>query len=316
MKYLRINKDILATLTYFNMFDYPLRKSEIFSFLSHCDNFAEFDRVLNNLTNDSVVFKLGDFYSLQDNHLIAERRIKGNEKAARMLKKAGKVAAVISSFPYVKGVAISGSLSKHFADETADVDFFIITTANRLWIARTILHLFKKITFLFKMQDLFCMNYFIDEAEPCIIEKNLYTAMEIATVLPLYGKNVFDEFYEANIWTRIFFPNKYTDTHSTKSVGSTLFKNITEKAFNYPFGNMLDNYLMKLTAKRWAAKTLLKKKNSKGYLMSICTDKHFSKPNPEHFQKVLLQKYENSLADIYKRLEHPNNINDSSFSVR
>jgi hypothetical protein len=304
MKYLRIDKDILATLAYFNMFDYPLKKQEIFSFLCHSDNYMEFDRTLENLVKDSIVFRIGEFYCLQNNHLIAERRSIGNARAIQMLSKAEKVADIISAFPYVKGVAVSGSLSKYFADENADIDFFIITSANRLWICRTLLHLFKKLTFLLKMQDFFCMNYFIDEAESCIVEKNFYTAMEIVTILPLRGKKVFDDFYLVNNWTRIFFPNKHPDTFSTKKTGSGWLKRITEKLFNTRPGCMVDDYLMKLTSKRWAAKTRKNRRNSKGYLMSMCTDKHFSKPNPDHFQKTLLHKYEGTLADIYKRLEH------------
>jgi hypothetical protein len=304
MKYLCINKDILATLTYFNMFDYPLRKREIFNFLGHCDNFTEFEQALEHLKSESVLFKVGDFYSLQNNYTVAERRNKGNEKAAIMLKKAEKAAKVIAAFPYVKGVAVSGSLSKYFADENADIDFFIITATNRLWIARTLLHIFKKITFLFNMQDFFCMNYFVDEAEPCIVEKNIYTAMEIATILPLHGRNMFDVFYRENNWTRMFFPNKYLDASSTKEIRRTWYKYIVEKLFDNRFGNSLDDYLMKLTAKRWASKTQLKKKNSKGYLMSMYTGKHYSKPNPEHFQKILLQRYENNLSEMYNRLEH------------
>ena len=303
MKYLCINKDILATLTYFNMFDYPLRKREIFIFLGHCDDFHEFEQALENLMNESAIFKVGDFYSLQNNYTLAERRYKGNEKAAKMLKKAEKTASIISAFPFVKGVAVSGSLSKYFADDNADIDFFIITAANRLWISRTLLHIFKKFTFIFNMQDLFCMNYFVDEAEPCIIEKNIYTAIEIATILPLQGSNTFDVFYKVNSWTRIFFPNKYMDTSSTKEIRKTWYKFIAEKAFDNRFGNSLDNFLMKLTAKRWASKTRLKKKNSKGYLMSMNTGKHFSKPNPEHFQKKLLQRYDNNLTEIYNRYE-------------
>ena len=303
MKYLRIDKDILATLTYFNMFDYPLKKREIFSFLCHSDDYTEFDRTLENLVNDSIVFRIGEFYCLQNNQAIAERRVVGNAKAIQMLTKAEKVAGIISAFPYVKGVAVSGSLSKYFADENADIDFFIITTANRLWICRTLLHLFKKLTFLLKMQDFFCMNYFIDEAECCIVEKNFYTAMEIVTILPLRGKKIFDDFYQVNNWTRIFFPNKHPDTFSTKRTGSAWLRLMTEKLFNSRTGCMVDDFLMKLTSKRWAAKTRKNKRNSKGYLMSMSTDKHFSKPNPDHFQKTLLHKYECSLADIYKRLE-------------
>ena len=43
MKYFNIRKDILATLAYFNMFDYPLKKNEIFLFLGHCNDYREFE---------------------------------------------------------------------------------------------------------------------------------------------------------------------------------------------------------------------------------------------------------------------------------
>jgi predicted nucleotidyltransferase len=303
MKYLCIKKDIIATLTYFNLFDYPLRKREIFIFLGHCDDFHEFEMALNKLAGESVIYKIGEFYSLQNNYALSERRYKGNEKAASMLKKAEQAANIISAFPFVKGVAVSGSLSKHFADENADIDFFIITEANRLWIARTFLHLFKKLTFLFNKQDNFCMNYFIDEAEPGILEKNLYTATEIATILPLHGARAFGIFYTVNDWARVFLPNKYMDASHAKEIKRTWYKYIAEKIFSNRLGNSLDNFLMKLTAGRWDSKTRLKRKDSKGFLLGMHTGKHFAKPNPEHFQKKLLQRYENSLNEIFNRYE-------------
>ncbi len=303
MKYFSIKKDILATLIYFDLFDYPLRKSEIFIFLGHCDNFHEFELELNNLINESAIFKIGDFYSLYNNYELAVRRYKGNEKASIMLRKAEKAASVISSFPFVKGVAVSGSLSKYFADDKTDIDFFIVTATNRLWITRTFLHIFKKLTYLFNMQDLFCMNYFVDESDPRILEKNIYTATEIATILPLRGSSTFDIFFKVNNWAQTFFPNKYMYMPPAKEIKRTLLKYIAEKSLDNRFGNSLDSFLMKWTAKSWDSKTLANKKNSKGMLMSMHIGKHFSKPNPDIFQKRLLQRYENSRAEIFKKYE-------------
>ena len=295
---LSIKKDILATLTYFNMFDYPLKKREIYIFLGHKEDLQTFDRALNHLIDESAIFKIGDFYCLFNNYALAERRSRGNEKAAVMLKKAEKAATVISAFPFVKGVAVSGSLSKKYADENADIDFFIITAANRLWIARTFLHIFKKITFLFNLQDFFCMNYFVDEAAPGILEKNIYTATEVATIIPLRGIAVFEKFYNANNWTKTFLPNNYMHISSARETKRTWVTGITERIFNNNAGNLLDTFLMKLTAKSWNAKTHRKKKNRKGMLLSMHTGKHFSKPNPENFQKKILHRYENCLTEV------------------
>src|SRR5580700_11330519 len=237
MKYYSIKRDILATLAYFNLFDYPLRKSEIFIFLGHCDDFPEFECGLRELQNESAIFKIGEFYSLHNNYSLASRRYRGNEKATVMLRKADKAASILSAFPFVRGIAVSGSLSKYFADENTDIDFFIITSANRLWIARTFLHIFKKFTYLLNMQDLFCMNYFIDEAELGIIEKNIYTATEIATILPLSGSKIFDAFFKANTWARSFFPNKYMYMPPPKEIKRTWFKYLVEKILNNRLGN-------------------------------------------------------------------------------
>ena len=304
MKYYSIKKDILATLAYFNMFDYPLSKSEIFIFLGHCDDFHEFEFGLQELQDEFIIFKIGEFYSLYNNYSLAARRYRGNEKAKIMLRKADKAASLLSAFPFVRGIAVSGSLSKNFADENTDIDFFIITSANRLWIARTFLHIFKKFTYLFNMQDLFCMNYFIDEEELGILEKNIYTATEIATIMPLCGCKIFDSFFKENTWARSYFPNKYMYIPPSRDIKKTWFKYLIEKLFNNRIGNSLDKYLMKLTAKSWDSKTRSNKTNSKGILMSMHTGRHFSKPNPDTFQKKLLQRYDNHLSEIFRLYEH------------
>ena len=303
-----IKKDILATLTYFNMFDYPLTKREIFIFMGNADEQHEFENTLNKLAEESAVYKVGDFYSIQNNSALSERRSRGNAKAIQMLQKAEKVAGFLSGFPFVRGVAVSGSLSKNFADDTADIDFFIITAANRLWIARSFLHMFKKLTFLTNKQHYYCMNYFVDEAEPMIVEKNIYTAIEIATLLPLRGTVVFDKFYTVNNWTKKYLPNNYMRIASAKETGTNWLKSFMERLFSNTMGDNLDNHFMKITARRWNKKTENGKKNSRGILMSLQADKHYSKPDPASFQEKLLRLYENNLTDIFNQYEHSSRL--------
>jgi predicted nucleotidyltransferase len=60
---------------------------------------------------------------MQDNSLLWERRIKGNRNAEQILNTAYKISRILYQFPYVRGIGISGSLSKNFADKNADIDF-------------------------------------------------------------------------------------------------------------------------------------------------------------------------------------------------
>jgi hypothetical protein len=89
-----------------------------------------------------------------------------------------------------------------------------------------------------------------------------------------------------------------------KEINKSWLKYLTEKTLSNWLGNSLDIYLMNLTAKNWNSKTRSNKMNSKGIVLSMHTGRHFSKPNPETFQKKLLQRYENNLTEIFKHYEH------------
>jgi hypothetical protein len=304
MKYFTIKKDILATLSYFNLFEYPLRRNEIFRFLGHCDDYREFEAGLLELLEDSMVFKIGDFYSLNNNYKLATRRYKGNEAARiTILRKANRGGAFISTFPFVRGVGISGSLSKLYADDKSDIDYFIITAANRLFIARTFLHIFKKITFLFSRQHDFCMNYFVDEAEPVIREKNIYTAAEIVTLLPIRGKITFDRFFTSNSWANSFFPNSGKPKMRQQDKRKSWVKFIVEKMLDNRFGDAVDNLLMKITINRWDKKTVPHVTDKNVLAQPMHAGKHFFKQNPALLQKKILTKYDKSLSDVFSRYE-------------
>jgi len=204
-------------------------------------------------------------------------------------------------FPYVRGIAISGSLSKNFADDDSDIDLFVITTKNRLWIARTIMHCFKKLTFLFKKEHYFCMNYYIDEQDLLIHEKNIYTATEIATLMPLHGETAFEQFFSSNGWTRDYLPNKCLRVATAKPVKSSLFKRFAEWLFNNRLGNSIDSVLMRITVKRWLKKMQQKKRNNRGIIMAMDAGKHYAKPDPVNFQAKLIVSYQNKVSQVMER---------------
>src|SRR5688572_7041639 len=123
---LKIELSILKVLVYFELFRYPLTASEIMSFLDQPIKENEFNQALKELENEKRIFRLHEFYSLHNDPSLAERRKMGNERAASLILKAQKITSLLYKFPYVRGIGISGSVSKHFADEEADIDYFII----------------------------------------------------------------------------------------------------------------------------------------------------------------------------------------------
>ena len=239
---------------------------------------------------------------MQQDPVWIKRRKVGNEKATAQLRIAAKVATLLSRFPFVRGVAVSGSLSKHFAGDNADIDFFIIKATNRLWLARTFMHLFKKLTFLAGRQHWFCRNYYVDESALEIKEKNIFTATEIVTVLPFYGDQLFRDFIAANTWVEKLFPHYVIRHDQCKNIRRGILKSVAEFFFNNRMGDWLDNVLMKKTLERWQKKTFRKMRNGNGVLMGMDGGKHYAKPVPGHLQeKVVIRfnlKMEQLLAEL------------------
>lgn len=293
-------QNILKTLGYFDLFKYPLTEKEVYLFNQADITDTAINTELELLIKAKCVFKIDEFYSLQDDPELAQRRRQGNKLAVKQLKIAQRVARFLSKFPYVKAIAVSGSLSKNFATEKTDIDFFIITTANRLWIARTCMHLYKKLTFLTGRQNWFCMNYYVDEAAMEIKEKNIFTAIEIVTLLPMYGKDCLQEFREKNSWITTYFPLKNFNNIVSVDIPKGFFSNLFEKIFSGKFGDRVDNKLMHITAARWQRKAKRREVNSRGGLIGMSVDRHFSKPDPKNFQAKTLKQYQETLHRILK----------------
>jgi predicted nucleotidyltransferase len=298
-----VKQDILATLSYFDIFDYPLTQTEIVQFLKTDYCHEEFFDDLQNLAMESWIYKMDEFYSLREDYSLVQRRREGNLRAKNMLKTAEKIAGFLSAFPFVKGVAVSGSLSKNFADENSDIDFFIITERNKLWLARTFMHCFKKVAILLNKEDLFCMNYYIDEEMLQIKEKNIYTAIELATLLPLRGIEVFKEFFKQNDWSKNFLPNHSLRVSYVEETRNPFFKNAIEFIFRNSFGNLVDLLLMNISTYLWRKKTMKGKLNKRGIVLSMDASRHYAKPSPMAFQKKFMALYEKKIFNLFYRYE-------------
>jgi hypothetical protein len=279
------------------MFQYPVSVAEIHRFSSRVVSLMEIEAALKRLTDKKYLFRFDELYALQDNRSLVSLRRSGNERAGKLMPVAYRIGKLLSRFPFVKGVGISGSLSKHYADKEADIDFFIITQANHLYIARTLLHCLKKLSFLVGKQHWYCMNYFIDETALLMPEKNIFIATEVVTLKPVFGNTAICSFFSANDWAFDNFPN-YEQPAQVVDTRDAWYKQLTEYLFNNRFGDWLDDYLMRVTEKRWLLKEKKHKLNMKGEPMSFRISKHFARPNPEHFQKKILACYRGKLENM------------------
>ena len=288
---------LLHTLLYFELFSHPLRAEEVFYYCN--DESASPEIVagkLQSLTEQGIVFQFGSFYQTQNDASWLSKRLEYNRRADQMLPIAHRRAKLIGKFPFVRGVFVSGSLSKHCMRADSDVDFFIVTAPGRLWLARTLLVLFKKI-FLLNSHKYFCVNYFIDTEHLEIEEKNRFTATEAVTLVPMYGREYFEAFLEANSWAWEQYPNFPKRDTSKVPVNSAIrLKKALEKLLSGRVGEWLDKRFMQLTVKVWKRK--FKHFDAARFDVAMKSRRYVSKHHPLHFQEKVLQRLEARMREM------------------
>ena len=294
-----LQESILNVVTYFDIFHYPLTAEEIRTFMDKQCNEEQVHNLLNELLSDERIFKTHDFYTLHKNSSLAAKRIKENAAAKKQMRKAKKIAAFLTWFPFIKGIAISGSLSKQVAKEDSDVDFFIITTANRLWLSKIFFTTFIKLVSFIALDKWFCLNYVIDETNLEVKEKNIFTATEIITLIPLYGSSLFDKFFETNNWMYDYFPNHAIKKSVAKEVSAILPRSIVEWMLNNKKGDKTDDKLMLYFKKRWKRLADQNRFSKTGFQIgTMMAEKHSCRPYPQHFQQKILNIYEEKLNTL------------------
>lgn len=222
---------IIKTLIYSDIFDYPLKSDEIWRFLIAPNRISKtiFVRELSQLHRP--ISSLQDWYFLGNRKTIVQKRIQRHKQSEKKLSIARHVASLIFFIPTVQLVGLSGALAMDNADNEDDIDLFIITKENTLWLTRLLVVLL--LQFLGKrrtrkdknVSNKICLNMFLDKSSLSFSEdrRDVYTAHEIVQLRVFFERdNTHALFLNANTWVKKFLPN-------TKHVKIQKGKRITEK---------------------------------------------------------------------------------------
>lgn len=214
-----IKDSVLKTYKYSSLFDFPLYPKEVLFWLatSKKTNLSKITPLLiKKLSREEVQKRIIRFKASQRKKLYAKSTLK-----------------FLKFFPFVQFVGISGSVSVDNATEKDDIDIFIITSPNTLWLIRPFVLLIlemlgvrrRKNTKSTHAQDLICPNLWLD-ANNLIIgneRRNLFTAHEVLQIFPLINKNeTFENFIAKNRWVKKYLANAYNSSLRMSASGSSL----------------------------------------------------------------------------------------------
>ena len=116
-----------------------------------------------------------------------------------------KYGCMLGALPFIRMVALTGSLAVMNSAKVSDFDYMLVTTPNRVWTARAFALLLNRFTRLFG--HTLCPNLIVSENALTWSTHDLYSARELCQMIPITGMDVYRKLMRANKWTKHFLPN-------------------------------------------------------------------------------------------------------------
>lgn len=296
---LPLEASVLRTLAYFGVFGHPLKPEELLCYGDQAPTDAEgLAEALGSLKAQGLVEEHTGHWGLRGTRAAVARRMLSEARARARMPKALSMSRLIGRFPFVRGVFISGSMSKGCLAEDGDIDYFIITRAGRLWVARTLLVLYKRLV-LFNSHRDFCVNYFIDEEHLAVEDRNRYTATEVVTLLPTYGNGVAAEFFRHNAWAYAMLPGMQAPASSLADRRGDRLKQRLERLLGGRSGRWLEQWCMRTTHARQRRR--FGHMDAAAFDLAFRTRPYVSKHHPRNFQHNVMEAYVKSVAELEQR---------------
>jgi len=241
---------ILETLAYSDVFEYPLRLDEICRYLPMRADIEQVSQTLNSL--GELVGEQDDFYFLAGREKIVETRKQREAHSQKFMRRALQYGRILGALPFIRMVALTGSLAVLNSTKDADFDYMLVTTPNRVWTARAFALVFNRITRLFG--HTLCPNLIVSENALAWSTHDLYSARELHQMVPITGMDVYRKLLGANEWTKEFLPNVKRTSEVSKT-SEVLLRNILELPLRGKLGNRLERWEMKRKIARFSKQT-------------------------------------------------------------
>ena len=185
------------------MFDFPVKYDELVQLLDMRPHVIYSE--LKFLISKKLISKLKEYYFIPEKDWTILKRVKAENNFKMSNTKIFRVGWLLSHFPFVRAIILTGSTSKNVLEEFDDYDFLIITEPNFIWICKSIIDVFKRIISLnlrYSIYRFFDCNYFISRDNLIILDQNEFTALEICFCKSIYNYPLYQKFLNENEWIK------------------------------------------------------------------------------------------------------------------
>ena len=196
---------IQRTVAYGDLFDFPMTLPEVHRYLEATPAGIDDVRQAAQRLTPERLQQVGRFVMLPGRARLSEVRERRAEVAARLWPEAIRCGRSLGRLPFVRMVAVTGALAMDNVDEDADLDYLIVTEPGRVWLCR---FLIVQLVRLHRLRGVvICPNWILSEEAIRLERRDLFSARELAQMVPVVGFDVYRRMIEANGWIRELLPN-------------------------------------------------------------------------------------------------------------
>ena len=312
-----LRNPILATIIYYDVFDYPLTLIEVFKYLINParivivkGGIGEIDinmlaDELDRLVKSKLVEEKNGFYFLSGRTGLYDLRIKRQKIAERKWKKFLKASRWLQLAPYLRGIMASGSMAINNTEEKSDFDVLIIVRSGRLYTCRLFLWLISSAAGVRRKKwekvapDKLCFNHYLAGNALYVSHESLFNAQSYVNLKPVFASpDLVDRFYSSNLWLNNYVYNFSVQKHFVRrsirlNKAFLFFAKLIESVLNLYFGEIVERFFRRFQQNKIKKDPITYE--SGGRVVFTESELEF---HPYSFEKTVLAKYKIGLNKL------------------
>jgi hypothetical protein len=247
----RLESAVVEAIAYADVFDWPLTPDEVHRYLPVRAALGEVEAALAGPAIGRFVERSDGFLTLAGRTGLVADRLRRATVSRALWPRAIRHARLVAALPFVRLVAITGSLAVDAADDAADVDLLVVTADGRVWLTRAMSMGVVRFAALSRLR--LCPNYLVAESALRIEERSLFTAHELVQMVPVGPSPAYAELLRLNAWFRDFLPNSGPRPPLTgDGLGPTLttWQRVAEAPLRTALGDRIERWEMRRKVRR------------------------------------------------------------------
>ncbi|HIP50013.1 MAG TPA: hypothetical protein EYG99_01045 [Candidatus Pacebacteria bacterium] len=276
-------KNIIATVTYYDVLNYPLTVFEVWKHLIRSSS----DDSRGVWSLEDVRYALGEkeiaqyisqkngmYFLFGRDELIALRRKREYISFVKM-RKLRRIVSILRVSPFVRAICVTGRLAYNNCDKGSDLDVLVIYKYGHIWTGRFCLTVLSHILGVRRQDDKInnriCLNCHITTKSLCVPTRDLFAAHEYTFATPLFDTNYHMQFcHENKEWIQNMKPHhKCARTKSELTVGDNIITKYIRVFFEFI---LADSAMEKRLKKLQLKKIQSNPKTQKQGALILCND--------------------------------------------